>query len=460
MLSMTSRAAERVVDHLATLRSGPTVDLAGGAELTARLDEPLPRDASDFDATIAFLFDRVIPVSINTAHPGMLSYVQGGGLFHAALADFVSLAVNRYVGYSAAAPGLAALEAVVARWFCDLLGFPEGAGGALTSGGSIATLMAIAAARTAKLETNHARGCIYASDQAHHAIPKAARIAGLGDDAVRVVPCDDRFRIDLGALRQQITADRAAGLHPFMIVGSAGTTSSGAVDDLEGLADIARDEGLWFHVDGAYGGFFVLTDRGKRALVGIGRADSVVLDPHKSLFLPYGTGAIVVRDVETLRRAHELHSDYVEGVRHEEELAVDVASITPELTRDARGLRVWLPLKLLGADTFRAALDEKLDLASYAADKLRAMPGVTLLGEPELSTVAFWVTPRTPGADPSVFTDRVVDHVNARGRVHLSSTNLLGRRAIRICVLSFRAHKIDVESALEDLSVAFCQLET
>ncbi len=451
MRAFAERAVDHVVRHLASLDGQRAVDLDGAAEKAALVREPLPWHPSDYEELFRHLFDEVIPKSINTASPGMLSYVQGGGLFHAAVADFVSLAVNRFVGYAAAAPVLAELEANVVRWFCEILGFPAGAGGVLTSGGSVGHLIAVVAARSKHLGDDLRGARVYASDQLHHSIEKAALVAGLPRDAVRPVATDARYRIELSALDRALREDRANGRRPFLLVGTGGTTNTGAIDDLTALRGLADREGLWLHVDGAYGGFFRLTERGRIALRGIEAADSVVVDPHKSLFLPYGTGALLTRHVDALRHAHELHSDYVHAVRAEG-ASVDFASISPELSRDCRGLRVWLPMKMVGAQAFRDALDEKLDLASYAADQLRAIRCIELADEPQLSTVAFHL--RGVGEAANDATERVLERVNGGGRVHLSGTVLRGRAAIRVCVLSFRVHRRAIDACLEDLKDA------
>jgi aromatic-L-amino-acid decarboxylase len=247
-------------------------------------------------------FDDVLTPG-NTAGPGYLGYVPGGGLFQSALTDFITKCVNRHAGHESMAPGLVRLEWNVVRWLCDVLKMPDTAGGVLTTGGSVSNLMAIVAARVDRLPENFLSGVIYVSDQCHHSVRRAARTAGFPSAQIRRLPTDSRFRISLPHLAQAVRADREAGLQPFMFVGSAGTTNTGAVDDLNGLADFASDEGLWLHVDGAYGGFFMLTAQGQRVLAGIERADSVALDPHKGLGLPYGTGSLVVRDRALLRRA-------------------------------------------------------------------------------------------------------------------------------------------------------------
>ena len=381
-------AAERVVAHIASLPDQPSADVDGGAALARSLAEPMPETGTPADELLDLLFERVIPKSFNTAGPGYLAYIPGGGLPHSAVADLISAATNRYVGVFAAAPGLAQIEANVCRWLCDLAGLPPSARGILTTGGSLATFSALVAARRDRLPDDFLSGRIYASDQAHHAVRKAALLAGFPESAVREVESDDLFRMRLDALERAIGEDRAAGRTPFLVVANAGTTNTGAVDDLGALADLAARERLWLHVDAAYGGFFLMTREGARRLAGIERADSIVLDPHKGLFLPYGTGALLVRDGGALRRAHAVSGDYMPEMQEDPGFA-DFNLLSPELSRGFRGLRVWLPLKMHGAGPFRRNLEEKLELARRACERLRETPGIEIVAEPQLSIVAF-----------------------------------------------------------------------
>ncbi len=447
VVAATSRI-ERYLEALPRMASAPP---SAGAALAREIRMDLPEKGTDLEPLLDLLFDRVIPTSFCTAGPGYLAYIPGGGIPAAAVADLIADATNRYVGVWAAAPGLAQIEADVVAWFAGIVGYPDGARGVLTSGGSISNFSAIVTARREKLPPAFLSGTLYVSDQTHHSVAKAAMLAGFPPENVRAVPSDERFRIRLDRLAERIAADRAAGATPFLVVGNAGTTNTGAVDDLRGIADLARREGLWFHVDGAYGGFFALTDEGRAALAGIERSDSVILDPHKGLFLPYGTGCLLVRDGGALKRAHALTAEYLPEMRDEEEF-VDFCQISPELSRDWRGLRVWLPVRLSGIAAFRANLEEKLALARAAADALRGMPEVEILAEPQLSIVAFrraW--PDRTTEETNAGNRRILERVNARGRVHVTGTMLGPVFAIRICVLSFRTHRERIDMAIEDL---------
>ncbi|MGH9456618.1 MAG: pyridoxal phosphate-dependent decarboxylase family protein [Thermoanaerobaculia bacterium] len=451
MRRLVDGAMDRIVRHVESLPRQPAADTAGGEALARSLVEPLPERGADYDELLDLLFDRLAPKSFNTAGPGYLAYIPGGGIFHAAVAELIAASINRYVGVWATAPALAQLEANVVRWFCDIVGLPAGAGGFLTTGGSLANFTAVVAARVNRLGENFFDGTIYTSDQVHHSVVKAAALAGFPQRNVRRIATDERFRIRVDELERAVAADRRDGCRPFLVVGSAGTTNTGAVDDLEALADLAAREKLWLHLDAAYGGFFMLTARGRDAMRGIGRADSVTLDPHKGLFLPYGTGSLLVRDPATLLAAHSIHADYMPPMQDVPEL-VDFCEISPELSREFRGLRVWLPVKLFGIGVFREQLEEKLDLAREATEALRTIEGMEIVAEPQLSIVAFrHVRPGEDLATTNARNREILARVNAAQRVHLTGTMAGDRFVIRICVLSFRTHADRIAMAIEDV---------
>jgi aromatic-L-amino-acid decarboxylase len=368
----------------------------------------------------------------DTANPGFVGYIPGGGLYAAALGDFLACVVNRYTGVARPAPALVQLEASLLRWLCTLFGLPPSSQGVLTPGGSMSTFSALVAAR-ARLGDNFLDGTLYVSEEVHHSVAKSAQIAGLPADAVRTVATDDALRLDPVALRAAVAADRKAGRRPFLVVASAGTINTGVVDPLQAIAAVAESEDLWLHVDAAYGGFFQLTERGTAALAGIERADTITLDPHKGLFLPYGTGCLLARDGDALRQAHEVVAHYL-PTKSDDPSLPDFSSYSPELTRDFRGLRLWLPLHLHGVKAFTDALDEKLDLAAYVYGELSALPDLDVPWPPDLSLVAFRLR---DGSDLDA--ERLLDRINATGRAWLSSAPIRGRTYLRICILSHRS---------------------
>jgi len=454
MREMVDAAMERIIQVINTLADQPVDGCANADPGWVRsLAEPLPQSSGDLASLLDFVFDEAVPRSLNPISPGFMGYIPGGGVFHAAVADLISDTLNRYVGVAAVAPVLTQLEANVVRWFCEIVGYPSQARGFLTTGGSLANLSAVITARQVRLGDDFSRGTIYLSDQAHHCVEKAARLAGLPRRNIRILPTDSTLRLDPGQVLSALRRDREQGLQPFMLVASAGTTNTGAIDPLPVLADLASAERLWLHVDAAYGGFFCLTERGRRALAGIARADSIVLDPHKTLFLPYGTGALLVRDGNDLKATHSSRADYMPPLQGDEEL-VDFCELSPELTRPFRGLRVWLPFKLHGADVFRAYLDEKLDLARWIAGELARIPELEILAEPELSVTAFAMRGEEPLEARNAATRRLLALINERQRVHLTGTFLHGRFAIRVAVVAFRVHMPHMKILLEDILLA------
>jgi len=454
MRRLVMQAMERIIAHVTSLDRQPSVDVDGATEMARTLKEPLPENGQSVSELLDLLFQRVIPQSFNTAGPGYLAHIPGGGIFHTAAADLITDAVNRYMGLWLAAPGLAQLEANVIRWFCGIVGFPAAANGLLTTGGSLANFSALVTARRERLPENFLTGVLYVSDQVHRSVKKAALLAGFPERNVREIPSDTHFRVRVDLLKQHIAADRQAGLAPFLLIGNAGSTNTGAVDDLSALAEIAQQERCWFHVDAAYGGFFLLTEHGRLLMKGIERADSVTLDPHKGLFLPYGTGSLLVRDGGALQRAHGVHAHYLPATGEDPDL-MDFSQMSPELSRGFRGLRVWLPLKMHGVGPFRRNLEEKLALTRWATEELRKIPDMEIVAEPQLSIVAFRLV--RSGLDTEALNQLNRDflaRINAKKRVYLSGTSLASRFVLRICVLSFRTHLERMRMGLEDIREA------
>lgn len=441
---------QRLEPFLSSLDDQPAWDSDDIEEILPIVREPLPQSGEPIDALLHRLFDVLIPKGFNTAGPGYLSYIPGGGLPESAVADLISGVTNRYVGVWQASPGLAQLEGTVVRWICEMIGLPlETAGGFLTTGGSLANWSAIVTARRCRLPENFLNGILYASEQSHHSITKAAMLAGFPPRNVRSIATDSTFRICPESLRSAIEKDRKNGETPFLIVGNAGTTNTGAVDDLSTLATIGNDEKLWFHIDAAYGGFFMLTERGRTTLTGIEQADSITLDPHKGLFLPFGNGALIVRDRTDLHKAHSLDADYLPAMQEADD-RVDFCQISPELSRDFRGLRLWLPLKLHGVKPFQESLDEQLDLIGWATEELRHISSIEIVAEPQLSVVAFrQISPNCSEEELTVLNRQLLQRINSGRRVMLTSTFLGDRFVIRICALSFRTHRDRMEECLD-----------
>lgn len=389
----------------------------------------------------------VLATGVDNAAPGELAYIPGSGLLTSALGDLLASVANRYTGLAGFTPAAVALEQSVLRWMTELFALPDRAQAVMLAGGSAANLSALVAAREKHADGRADLATVYVGEHAHASVRKAARIAGIPGDQVRVCGSTDGARLDPEAVRVAIKQDRAYGFSPIAVVGAAGTTNAGAIDPLDDLAQVAREAGIWFHVDAAYGGFFQLTERGRERLAGIELADSITLDPHKSLFLPFGTGALLVRDRDDLARAFGEDADYLRdhdasGADDLDQLP-DFSRLTPELTRAWRGLRLWLPLQLHGVDAYREALDLTLDLAGHAREVLGANGDIEVVGSSDLSILTF----RVAGDDRAQ--DRLLAAVHADGRVHLSSTVVDGRVVIRLAILSHRTTRATVDLALQ-----------
>jgi aromatic-L-amino-acid/L-tryptophan decarboxylase len=394
------------------------------------------------------LYERAVrKEGLNAASGGHLGYIPGGGITTSALGDYLAATTNVYAGVFFGSPGAVRIEQHLINWVAKEFNYGENFGGNITSGGSIANLTAIVCARDAKNinADNIRQSVIYGSPHMHHCLDKAIRIAGLKECIYRPVTLNEQFQIDADLLKQQVEKDLADGLNPFLIIGSAGTTNLGAVDPLNTLADICQAYNIWFHVDGAYGGFFYLLDEKKELLNGITRSDSFVIDPHKGLFLPYGTGMVLVKDKEYLLKSHYYQANYMQdAVANADEFSP--ADMSAELTKHFRGLRMWLPLMLHGVEPFRAALKEKLLLTRYFYERLKEIPEMVTGPLPDLSVLIFRVKleGKTQQEEDAI-NKEILQAIHNDGTVFISSTNVSGKFALRIAVLSFRTHKFHID---------------
>lgn len=389
--------------------------------------------------------EEVTEPGLRAASGGHVGYIPGGGIYASALGDFLAAISNEYAGVSYASPGAVAIENEVIDWLKKIFSFPETAIGNLASGGSISNLIALTAARDAYEVKNDAipKSVIYLSEQAHHCITKSLRIIGLEDVIIRQIKLNDAFKMCPDNLEKQIQNDKDRGLQPFLVIATAGTTDTGIIDPLDEIAEISRQNNLWFHVDAAYGGFFILTSR-KGLFKGIEKADSLVVDPHKGLFLPYGLGAVLLKHPKAVLHSNQYHANYMQDALTED-LVIDPANVSPELTKHFRGMRLWLPMQLHGIEPFRACLEEKLLLTEYFRNRL-ANIGFELGPEPDLSVSYFWYP---SGADENEFNRKLMQAIHDDGSVFLSSTTLNGKFVIRMAILSFRTKIETIDKAID-----------
>ncbi len=407
----------------------------------------LDEKTKSLDEIIGIFKKEVSHKGINAASGNHFGYIPGGGIFSASLGDFMAAVSNEYAGMHYASPGGVAMENELIRWMASLFNYPTTAIGNITSGGSIANLIALTAARDrhgikgAKIETS----VIYLSEQAHHCIQKSLRIIGLEDLVIRYIPIDQESRIIASKLDQLIIQDRENDLHPFMVVASAGTTDTGVIDPLQNIALIAKNHQLWFHIDAAYGGFFNLIDSKKHLFNGIELSDSLVVDPHKGLFLPYGIGAVLIKDQKAVFHSHHYTANYMQDALQDSH-PVNPADVSPELTKHFRGMRMWLPLQLHGIEPFKACLEEKLYLTEYMRSELKEM-GFLLGPKPDLSVSYFWYDSKI--TERNLFNRKLLEYIHQDGRSFLSSTMIDEQFVIRIAILSFRTKLKEVNLAMQ-----------
>ena len=442
---------EKLFTHAADFVDQIDTHKAYDSEDSSRLleDFPITDQGKSFDDLLKVLGTAVDRPGINPASGGHLGYIPGGGVIPAAFGDYLAAISNRYAGVYYANPGAVRMENLLIRWMADLFGFPEDSHGNLASGGSIANLIAITTAREAMgiRARDFEKSVIYLHGQTHHCVEKALRIAGLGEAQLRLIDLDERFRMKPDSLQEQIQRDKADGLRPFMIVASLGSTDTGAVDPIDDIGKVAAQNNVWFHVDAAYGGFFVLVDGMKHYFKGIENADSLVIDPHKGLFLPYGLGVVLVRNGMALQAAHKYTANYMRDAIVPDEFSP--AELSPELTKHFRGLRMWLPMQLFGLAPFRSALEEKWQLALYFYTRIQET-GFETGPEPELSVVIYRYSSGID--DPNAFNRQLVELMHEDGRIFISSTVIDGRVWLRFAALCFRTHLRHIDLLLEMLT--------
>jgi aromatic-L-amino-acid decarboxylase len=452
MQHMGRQVADFVAKHLATLRDQPAYRTLDRESAQKLLKPDPPEHPSSFDVVLEEFRRQVVPHHAREPHPRFLGYIPSCPTFPAVMGDWLATGFNFFAGVWPVAAGPNEVELTVLEWFRRWMGMPEGSRGLLTSGGSAATVTAVVAARHAAVGdrmTDVPKLVLYCSDQAHSSVMKAAWIAGIAREHVRAVPSDDAYRMRVTALREMVEADRANGLRPFLLCATAGATNTGAVDPLHELADFASQQKLWLHTDSAYAGFSVLTDRGRRLLDGLGRADTLTLDPHKWLYVPFECGCLLARDPGSLERAFSVHPEYLQDVRARE-TEVNFSDYGEQLTRYSRALKVWFSVQYFGTVAIAAAQDRAMALADLAERIIRESPDMEVLTPAQFGIVCFRIRPRrmTNEDELNALNERVNQQVNRTGFVLMSSTRLRGTLALRLCIPGHRTREEDVREVL------------
>jgi glutamate/tyrosine decarboxylase-like PLP-dependent enzyme len=441
MRALGEEALELVLQHWATLRDDHTMRSMPRAEAEARLRTPIPEEATPVSELLEVLTRDVFPYAFKAHHPRFYSFVPSPTNFVSVVGDFLMSGHNVFAGHWLASSGAAQIELTVLEWLRDLCGLPATGGGIFVSGGSMANLSAIVTARETRLGGHDPKAVVYCSDQTHSSMAKGLRVLGFSREQRRTVATDDQFRLSIPALEAAIAADRAAGFRPFCVVANAGTTNTGAIDPLPGLADLCAREGLWLHVDGAYGAAAVLTERGKAALAGLERADSITLDPHKWLFQPYELGCLLVRDASLLRQAFRVeeddHADYLADVSKHIQEDVNFFERGIQLTRSFKALKLWLSMRAFGVSEFRRGVQVGFDRADLAERLLKADGRWEIVTPSQMGIVSFrWSDSALTMAQIEALTHATVERMRVDGYASVMSTMLRGRAAFRLCPIN------------------------
>src|SRR5215216_576697 len=443
-----------MIDYLRALRDRPAYRHTSSRKIRSGLDANLPTKGTDFDSLLKVFRETLVPFSRQNAHPRMFGYVQSPGTPIGAFADLLASTLNANLTIWRSAPAPVELERLTIDWIRQILGFNPEAGGLFVSGGSMANLAALAAARQTK-EHLLGRLRMYASSATHFSITKAAALLGIGRENVQHVAVDDHFKMRMDDLVAKITADLEAGYIPFCVVGNAGTVDSGAVDPLTEIREVANRFQLWMHVDGSYGAFAILADSARKLFAGMEQADSIALDPHKWLYLPVDVGCVIYRDPETARAAFAHEAEYTRMFGEQADEAFVCWDYGPELSRRFRAFKVWMLLKGAGLDRLSAAIESNLACARHLESVVQASDDFEMAAPVELSIFCFRYVPaslrnESPNAIDA-FNERLLVALQRDGSSYLSNTTLAGRFALRGCVLNYRTTLRDMEILLDDL---------
>ena len=449
MLDLARKAAELIVARIDRLPDENAWDGEFRQILADQLMEKPPESGQPAEKVLEQVAHDILPFTTRLDHPRCFGFIPSSPTWPGVLADFMAAGYNTNACTWLVASGPSQVELVVIDWFRQWLGYPESAGGVLTSGGSAASVNAFVAARESAGHPE--RATVYMSNQSHSAQIRAARIIGIRPEHIRMIPVDDRYRLDMEALTHAVSDDRAAGLNPIAICANAGATSTGAIDPLEAMADYCAGEGIWLHVDAAYGGFAAVTEKGKKLLKGIARADSVGLDAHKWFFQPYEAGCLMVKDTATLEDAFGIHHDVLQdtiwGADHP-----NFSDRGLQLSRSFRALKIWMSVQVFGMSAFRQAVSNGMELAARAEDHVRESPVLELLNPASLGVICFRFNPGKNNVDENGLEQvnrTILARVFWEDPAFLSSTSLKGIFALRLCIINHNTTWEDVRQTLE-----------
>ena len=453
MMASAQRAAELVIERIQNLPEEPAWRGGSRSELEAIMREEPPEEGRPSHEVIERAAHEILPIAGRVDHPRFFAFVPSSPAWPGVLADFMAAGHNIFQGTWLGASGPSMLEVVVMDWFRSWIGYPETAGGLFTSGGSAASLDGFVAAREAAGAPM--QPSVYMSDQSHTALIRAATIVGVRPESVRMVPTDEHFRLDMNELHSMIVEDQKSGLTPIAICGNAGATNTGAIDPLDEIADYCESEEIWFHVDAAYGGFGILTDRGAGLLKGLERADSIAMDAHKWLFQPFECGCLMVKDIQKLEKAFSVQPEYLQDTQWGRDHP-NFGDRGLQLSRSFRALKVWMSVQTFGMAAFRRSIAQGIDLAERAEAYIRESDVLHIANPASLGVVCFRVNSRAVELNNEEL-EEINKAVQARvieeGVAMMSSTRLRGLYSLRLCILNHTTTWEDVRftlAAIED----------
>lgn len=452
MRALGYRVIDMIVEHHSTLAEKSATSLCRRDELEARLREAPPAAGLAAEEVLATVERDVLSSIMYCTHPRHFAWVPGPSNYISVLADALASGVNVCPGTWFETSGPSQIELITTEWLVELCGLPATGGGVFVSGGSVANMTALVAARQIKLGGSMREAVIYSCAQAHSSNWKNIRILGFHPEQTRLIPVDGRLRLDVAALAAAVEEDRRKGRRPFCVIATAGTTNTGTVDPLDAIADVCEKHDLWMHVDGAYGAAAVLTERGRALLKGMERAQSLVLDPHKWLFQPFDIGCCLVRDVRWLEESFSEHPEYLQDTRDKMDMSreVNFCDRSVQLTRAFRALKLWMSIKVYGLDRFRAAIDQGISNAELAQGLLEDEGSFEIVTPAQLGVVTFrYRPPNCPQEELNQLTYSIFDGIVADGHALLTTTAINGKTVLRLCTINPRTTDDDIRSTIE-----------
>jgi glutamate/tyrosine decarboxylase-like PLP-dependent enzyme len=449
MRTLGYRVVDLLVDHFETISSKRVTNHLSRPELEARLREPIPKKGKSTEVVLQEFREKITDAMMHPDHPRFFAFIPSPSNFVSAMADVLASGLNIFAGTWLEASGPAEVELLTIDWLRTACGLPEQAGGLFVSGGSVANITAIATARNIHLQENFEKAIVYCSDQTHSSIERGVRVLGFQKDQLRKIVSDDNFRLDVATLAKAVQDDRKAAKRPFCVVANAGTTNTGAIDPIPELAKFCKEENLWLHVDGAYGAAAVLCERGKQLMKGIEDVHSLSMDPHKLLFQPFEIGCVLVRDRNWLKQTFQILPEYMKDVESGAE-ETNFCDYGIQLTRSFRALKLWMSLKVFGADAFAVAIEHAFAIAEFAESEISAMKDWEVVTAAQMAIITFRFAPRGI-EDTNRVNQEIARQMTKDGFALVLTTQIRGKTVLRLCPINPRTTKEDIRNTLAKL---------